>query len=80
MPKIIELNLSYFPFISNKQKTQIMQKMQTQFESDAINFLEKSKFIDKSLKNNIIEFLISTIINKEMSGENFDNFFKKNYL
>ena len=74
--KLLNLICLVFPFISNKQKTQIMQKMQTQFESDAINILEKSKFIDKSLKNNAFEFLISSLINKKICQENLNNFFQ----
>ena len=78
--KLLNLICLIFPFISSKQKTQIMQKMQIQFESDAISILEKSKFIDKSLKNNIFEFLMSSIINKEICVENINNIFQKKLI
>ena len=51
--------------------------MKTQFESDAIKILENSKFIDNSGKNNIFEFLISSIINKEINIENLNTIFHK---
>ena len=75
--KLLNLICLIFPFISNKQKTQIMQKVKTQFESDAIKILENSKFIDNSTKNNIFEFLISSIINREINIENLNNIFAK---
>ena len=75
--KLLNLICLVFPFISNKQKSQISQKMKTQFESDAIKILENSKFIDNSGKNNIFEFLISSIINKEIHIENLYNIFQK---
>ena len=75
--KLLNLICLIFPFISNKQKLQIMQKMKDQFESDAISICEKSKFIDKSKKNNIFEFLISTIINKKINEFNLNFIFKR---
>ena len=75
--KLLNLICLVFPFISNKQKSQISQKMKTQFESDAIKILENSKFIDNSGKNNIFEFLISSIINKEINIENLNTIFHK---
>ena len=75
--KLLNLICLVFPFISNKQKSQISQKMKTQFESDAIKILDNSKFIDNSGKNNIFEFLISSIINKEINIENLNTIFHK---
>jgi len=75
--KLLNLICLIFPFISNKQKTQISQKMKTQFESDAIKILQNSKFIDNTGKNNIFEFLISSIINKEINIENLNTIFHK---
>lgn len=75
--KILNLICLVFPFISNKQKTQIIQKMKTQFESDAITILENSKFIDKSKKNIIFEFFTSSIISKELNKENLNIIFHK---
>ena len=75
--KLLNLICLIFPFISNKQKLQIMQKMKDQFESDAIAICENSKFIDKSKKNNIFEFLISSIINKKINEFNLNFIFKR---
>ena len=75
--KLLNLICLIFPFISNKQKTQIIQKVKMQFESDAIKILENSKFIDKSMKNNIFDFLISSVIKKEINIEHLSNIFTK---
>ena len=75
--KLLNFICLIFPFISAKQKIQILQKMEIQFESDAIKILENSKFIDKSKKNNIFELLIFSIISKEVSNDLFSPIFKK---
>ena len=75
--KMLNLICLIFPFISNKQKVQIIQKMKDKFEVDAINILENSKFIDNSKKNNIFDFLILSIIKKEINMENLNSIFKK---
>ena len=78
--KLLNLICLIFPFISNKQKIQIKQKMKKQFESDAIDILEKSKFIDMPKNNNIFDFLILSIINQEINGENLNNIFLKKLI
>ena len=75
--KMLNLICLIFPFISSKQKVQIVQKMKDKFEADAINILENSKFIDNSKKNNIFDFLILSIIKKEINVENLNGIFKK---
>ena len=75
--KLLNLICLIFPFISSKQKIQIIQKMKDKFETDAINILENSKFIDNSKKNNIFDFLILSILNKEINVENINSIFKR---
>ena len=77
---LLHLITLIFPFISYKQKSQIAQMMQDQFESDAIKILKDSKFISMSKKNNIFEFLISSIINKNISEINLNTIFKRKLL
>ena len=79
--KLINLICLIFPFISGKQKAQIMQKIRAQFESDAIKILMDSKFIEEPKKNGIFEFLVNSIINKEINQENLNIiFYKKLFL
>ena len=75
--KMLNLICLIFPFISSKQKVQIIQKMKDKFEADAINILENSKFIDNSKKNNIFDFLTFSIIKKEINVENINSIFKR---
>ena len=75
--KILILICLIFPFISNKQKLQLLS-IEKQFNENYINYLKNSKLFNKSKNNNISEFLVQSIINKEINKELIPKIFLKN--
>ena len=75
--KILLLTCLIFPFISNKQKLQLFP-IEQQFDKNFIKSLEDSKLLNKSKNNNIYEYLLQSIINKEINPELISKLFQKN--
>ena len=75
--KLLLLICIIFPFISNKQKQQLLI-MENKFKSDTISYLKRSKLFVKSKNNNLYEFFIKSIINNELNKELILKIFHKN--
>ena len=75
--KILLLTCLIFPFISNKQKLQLFP-IEQQFDKNFIKSLEDSKLLNKSKNNNLYEYLLQSIINKEINPELISKLFQKN--
>ena len=75
--KILLLECLIFPFISNKQKLQLLS-IEQQFDKNFIKSLEDSKLLNKSKNNNLSEYLLHSIINNEISNELISKLFQKN--
>ena len=76
--KLLTLIIFFFPFISNKQKNQFLHVIEQKFEDNFVNFLKNSKFLYKPKNNNIAEYLIQSVINKESATELMSKIFQKN--
>lgn len=75
--KLLLLICIIFPFISNKQKQQLLL-MENKFKADIIDYLKRAKLLNKSKNNNLYEFFIKSIINNEISKELISKIFQKN--
>ena len=74
--KLLLLICLIFPFISNKQKLQLLP-FEEQFDEKLINFLKFSKLLNKSKNNNFSEYLLQSIINREVNIELLTKMFSK---
>ena len=75
--KLLILVCLIFPFISNKQKLQLLP-IEQQFDEKLINSLKVSKLLNKSKNNNFSEYLLQSILNKEANNELIYKMFNKN--
>jgi hypothetical protein len=75
--KLLLLICIIFPFISNKQKQQLLL-MENKFKADIIDYLKRAKLFVKSKNNNLYEFFIKSIINNEINKELLSKIFHKN--
>ena len=66
-----------FPFISNKQKQQIISNEQ-QFSQKMVYFIKNTKLLNKPKNNYLSEYLIQSIANKESNSESISKIFHKN--
>ena len=75
--KMLILIFFIFPFISNKQKQQIISS-EKQFSEKIRYFIKDSKLLNKPKNNYLSEYLIQSIINKESKSELISKIFHKN--
>ena len=75
--KLLLLICIIFPFISNKQKQQLLL-MENKFKADIIDYLKRAKLFVKSKNNNLYEFFIKSIINNDLNKELISKIFHKN--
>ena len=75
--KLLILICFLFPFISYKQKTQLLT-IEKYFEQNFINSLKDSNLLNKSKNNNFSEYLVQSLINKETNVELLSKLFQKN--
>ena len=74
---VLTLICLIFPFISNKQKQQLLLKEKL-FDQKLINIFKEIKILNKSKNNYMSEFILQSILNKEANVEYIAKIFQNN--
>ena len=74
---VLTLICLIFPFISNKQKQQLLLK-ENLFNKDMINIFKEIKILNKPKNNYMTEYILQSMINKEVNAEIISKIFQKN--